>query len=132
MAAAADLSIGGPGAAIEDAHDARAKREYRERVDELRAELEEAEDYCDSGRAERLREELPVFQKQRDQQPSDATVAVEVRVNRLELNVQEPGAYPLLGDICSSLRMGTFCGYAPRTPTSWAVSFSSAPSRCAG
>ena len=36
---------------------------------------------------ERLREELPVLQKQRDQQPADAAVAVEVRVDGLELNV---------------------------------------------
>src|SRR5262249_50872821 len=52
------LSVGTLGGSLEDAPDQRARREYRARLDDLRAELEEAETFADSGRAERLRVEL--------------------------------------------------------------------------
>ena len=42
---------------------------------------------------ERRRQELPVLEEQRDQQSSDAAVAVEVGVNGLELNVEQSRAH---------------------------------------
>ena len=36
---------------------------------------------------------LSLLEQERDEQPPDAAIAVEVRVNRFELDVQEPGAH---------------------------------------
>ena len=41
---------------------------------------------------QRLIEQLPVFDEQRDQQAPDASVTVEKRVDRLELHVRQPHA----------------------------------------
>jgi len=41
---------------------------------------------------QRLGEQLPVLQQERDEQATDAAVAVEKRVDSLELDVHEGGA----------------------------------------
>ena len=42
---------------------------------------------------QRLIEQAPVLDEQGDQQPPDAAVAVQERVDRLELHVREPGPH---------------------------------------
>jgi hypothetical protein len=126
------LTIGGPGGAIDDAPDARARREYRARLDELQAELDEAEERHDSGRAERLRAELDELVSQlaesfgshvRTRGPAETARKAVTKVLRTQI-VKLLEAHPQLGEhLRDSVRMGTFCTYAPRTGSTWEVAF---------
>ncbi len=134
VAADAGLSSGGSGGSG-PLLDAQAKREYRERVTELEAELEEAREFNDPERVARAREELDFIATEltgavglggRDRETGsnaerarvNATRAIRTQVKRIsELN-------PELGhELDATLRTGTFCVYEPdpRRPVTWRV-----------
>ena len=128
------LSIGAPGASIDDAPDHRARREYRARLDDLRAELEEAEQFADIGRAEQLRVELdqlmvqlagrlgsrPVLRSPAETARKAVTKVLRTQIGKL-LDV-----HPALGrHLRDTVQMGTVCVYAPPSPVAWDVGFRS-------
>lgn len=126
------LAVGGPGGALEDAPDPRATREYRARLDDLRAELDEAEQLCDRGRAERLRAELEFLVAQlaqrfggraRTRGPAETARKAVTKVLRTQIG-KLLDTHPELGEhLRGAVRMGTFCSYAPPLPTTWEVAF---------
>src|SRR5262249_41946787 len=127
------LSIGGLGESLDDAPDARARREYRARLQELQEELDEAERFADRGRAERLREELDILTTQLSERfgsrahlrgPAETARKAVTKVLRTQVG-KLLDAHPLLGQhLRDSLRMGTVCIYAPAVPITWDVAFS--------
>lgn len=120
--------------------DPRAKAEYRSRVEDLRSELEEAENNGDLGRAELLRAELETIAHElaravglggRDRRASagaerarlNVTRAVRAAIKRLS------GDHPRLGEYLeATVHTGTFCRYEPdpRRPIHWADESSAA------
>lgn len=126
--AVAGLSIGGPGMALDDTPDVRARREYRARLEELRAELDEAERFDDLGRAERLRAELDQLMDElstrfrgraRLQGPSETARKAVTKVLRMEIG-KLLEKHPALGrHLRESVRMGVVCLYAPPAPIVW-------------
>jgi tetratricopeptide (TPR) repeat protein len=133
-----DLTIGGPGGKVDDAPDARAAQEYRAHVDELRAELDEAEGRGDLGRAERIRGQLDHLVSQlaqrfgtraRTRGPAETARKAVTKVLRTQID-KLLEAHPALGEhLRDSVRTGIFCSYAPATPTTWEVSFASSRPR---
>jgi hypothetical protein len=131
-AACEGLTVGLSGGALEDAPDARARREYRTRLDDLRAELDEAEHLCDSGRSERIRAELDLLVSQlaqsfgshvRTRGPAETARKAVTKVIRTQIG-KLVEAYPHLGEhLRHSVRTGVFCSYAPATPIDWEVGF---------
>jgi hypothetical protein len=113
--------------------DAAAKAAYKARIDELRAELEQAEGWNDPGRAARARQELEVLVAElaravglggRDRRA--AAHAERARLNATRAiraaiaNLAE--ANPALGRHLSlTVRTGRYCSYAPdpRVPITW-------------
>jgi soluble cytochrome b562 len=115
--------------------DAQARRAYRARLAELRAELDEAEGFADAGRAERLREELDRLTDElatrfggktpRQGQAETARKAV-TKVLRTQI-ARLLDAHPELGrHLRDTVRLGTVCVYAPTTPIDWDVAFAPA------
>ncbi|MEO1246708.1 MAG: AAA family ATPase [Pseudomonadota bacterium] len=115
---------GAPDSGDEPKLDAQARREYAERVQELAAELEEAEDMADLGRADALREELEFLRSELARafglggRPRAGGPAERARVNvrrRLKdamerVERQLPGAGRYLE---STVRTGSYCRYTP-------------------
>ncbi len=127
------LTIGGPGGALDDAPDARARREYRAHLDDLRADLAEAEQLGDSCRAERLRAEVDLLVSQlaqrfgshvRTRSPAETARKAVTKVLRTQIGKLLEAHPPLGAHLRDSVRMGTCCTYAPRTRTPWDVAFS--------
>jgi hypothetical protein len=128
------LSIGPPGGALDDAADHRARREYRARLDELRAELEEAEQFADIGRAEQLRSEVDQLVAQLARRfgarptargPAETARKAVTKVLRTQMG-KLLDVHPALGrHLRDTVRMGTVCVYAPPTPVEWDVGFGS-------
>jgi len=127
-AVADGLTVGGLDGAIADAPDARAQKEYRARLEDLRAELDEAEEMCDRGRAERLRSELEHLVAQlaqsfggraRSRGTSETARKAVTKVLRTVIaRILE--THPALGEhLRDAIRMGTFCSYEPSTPVAW-------------
>ncbi|MEW6273221.1 MAG: hypothetical protein AB1689_28410, partial [Thermodesulfobacteriota bacterium] len=126
----------GHGAALGDAGsvlDARARREYRRALDDLRAQLEEAEELDDLGRVERLRGEIETLagelaralglggRDRRVKSPAErarlnVTRTIQAAIRRIADAHSELGAH--LG---ATIRTGTFCSYEPdrATPIDW-------------
>ncbi|MEW6270078.1 MAG: AAA family ATPase [Thermodesulfobacteriota bacterium] len=131
-AAPEGLTIGSAGAALEDAPDAHARREYRARLEELREELEDAEQRCDIGRADRIRTELDFLVSQlaqsfagrsRTRGPAETARKAVTKVVRTHIG-KLLDAHAALGEhLRECVRMGTFCAYAPRTAVQWEVAF---------
>jgi len=151
--AGADLSPGTPGGPIDwDARasealrerglgdagpvlDAKAKAEYKRRIDDLRSELEEAERFNDPGRAQRAREEIEVISEQlagavglggRDRHAASdaerARLAVTKRIKAALAKIRD--AHPSLAQhLTAAITTGYFCSYAPKadSPTSWSL-----------
>jgi hypothetical protein len=130
------LTVGAAGGALEDAPDEQARRAYRTRVDDLRAELEEAEQFADTGRAEHLRVELEQllaqlagrFGKHATRRgPAETarkavTKVIRTQIGRL-LELQ-----PELGrHLSATVRLGTVCVYAPSMPVAWEVGVGASP-----
>src|SRR6185436_13403759 len=126
------LSIGHMGGSLDDAPDERARREYRERLEDLQADLDEAEQLADTGRAERLRVELDQLIDQlaerfgaraQRQGPSETARKAVTKVLRTQIG-KLLELHPALGrHLRDSIRMGTVCVYAPSSPVEWDVGF---------
>jgi len=113
--------------------DERARAEYRARASELRAELDEAEQRHDLGRAERLRHEIAMLDEmlgaalglggrpRRAGSPAErarlnVTRALHGAIERVQALDGRLGAH-----LVRSVRTGTYCSYAPPEPTRWTV-----------
>jgi hypothetical protein len=129
-----ELSVVGLGGSCDDAPDARARREYRDRLDDLRAELDDADRCCDQGRSVRLRAEIDLLVSQLTRRftvhahsrgPADTARKAVTKVLRTQIG-KLLDEHPLLGEhLRDSVRMGIVCVYRPRTPTTWDVVFGS-------
>jgi CheY-like chemotaxis protein len=113
--------------------DAEAKREYRARLEELEAELREAEEWNDAERAARAKEERDVLAHElsaavglggRDRKAASDTERARVNVTRaIKAAVERVATHsPALGrHLEATLRTGTFCAYLPKpeSPIRW-------------
>lgn len=113
--------------------DERAKTEYRYRLRDLESELAEAENWNDSERASRLREEIDFLVRElgaavglggRDRRAASNAERARVNVTRAIKAALERIAEhsPTLGRHLSvTIRTGTFCAYQPdpRVPVTW-------------
>jgi tetratricopeptide (TPR) repeat protein len=115
--------------------DSRAKAEYRLRLEDLRAEIEEAEAFNDPERAARAREEMEFIAQElsaavglggRDRPASSAAERARVNVTRAlrrEIRrIADEDAH-LGRELETTVRTGTFCAYEPdpRRPVQWQV-----------
>jgi hypothetical protein len=124
------------GRALRDPHsgdilDPRAKREYRARLVELRAELDEAVRWADLERAESIRREIDFVANQltqgfgrtgRARKMSDPMERVRKAVtNRIHDAVDRIAKQnPHLGrHLHNAIRTGFSCWYSPELPISW-------------
>jgi non-specific serine/threonine protein kinase len=113
--------------------DSRAKAEYKQRIDELRGELDEAERFNDSYRAARARSEMGAIVGQlaaavglggRDRRASSgaerARSAVTKRIKEAIKRIAE--VVPPLGrHLAARIKTGYFCSYNPHPdrPVAW-------------
>ena len=113
--------------------DPEAQAAYRKRAQELQEELEEAREFNDLGRVERLQEELDFLSQElssavglggrsrktnspADRARSAVSKAIKSAIKRIEKS------HPTLGDhLRQTVRTGMFCSYTPdlRTPLIW-------------
>ena len=113
--------------------DARAKAEYKQRLNELRQDLAEAEQFNDAERAARAQEEMNAIMQHlasafrlggRDRKfTSDAERARSAVTKRIKQALQKIGeAMPALGQhFTGRIRTGYFCVYHPDPdqPVAW-------------
>jgi thioesterase domain-containing protein len=113
--------------------DARAKQEYRSRIEELRSELEEARRFHDEERAARIEEELDALVEElaraaglrgRDRAPASSAERARVNVTkaiRTAIKLTERESPALAEHLTASVRTGRFCSYAPpgEAPPHW-------------
>jgi tetratricopeptide (TPR) repeat protein len=116
-----DHATGDAGAVL----DPRAKAAYRARLEELRAELAEAESFADTPRAERSAAEIEAITEQlagavglggRDRRAASDVERARVNVQRRLKDVLErvSAADPVLGRyLRAALETGTYCSYQP-------------------
>jgi hypothetical protein len=133
--AAEDLAVRADSGDAGPALDARAKAEYRSRLEDLRAELEEAEAFNDPERAARAREEMQFIAAElsaavglggRDRRVASNAERARVNVTRaLKREIRRiADEDPHLGrELETTVRTGTFCVYEPdpRRPVAWDV-----------
>jgi hypothetical protein len=105
--------------------DAEAKKAYRDRADDLRADIAEAEDWNDTERAQRSRQELEFLVSElgravglggRDRRAASTTERARLSVTRAIRSAVRriAGELPALGaHLDASIRTGTFCSYQP-------------------
>ncbi len=135
--AAAGDAVVGEAAAVGDlgdagkALDARAKAEYRRRLEDLRNELAEAERFNDAGRIEQARAEIEAISGQlsasvglggRDRPAAShaerARVAVTQRLKAALAKIRE--SHPSLGrHLAATVKTGYFCSYNPDPQVAW-------------
>ena len=114
--------------------DDEAKRAYKERVVDLRQELEEAESFNDPERVASAREEIELLTRElagavglggRDRKVSSSSERARVNVTRAIRSAVEKVAAndPRLGHhLRADVKTGTFCSYAPEPGTPpWTV-----------
>jgi tetratricopeptide (TPR) repeat protein len=120
---------GDAGAVLDD----QAKAAYRARLEDARAELEEAERFNDPERAERARQEVEFLARElaaavglggRDRRVGAAAERARVNVTRaIKAAVDRIGEHdgPLADHLRAALRTGTFCTYEPPAsdPVAW-------------
>ena len=113
--------------------DAQAKAEYKRRLDDLRRDLEEAERFNDTSRAERDREEMDALAEQlaaavglggRNRRiGSEAERARSAVTKRIKSSIKRIGeAIPSLGGhLATRVKTGYFCSYSPHPerPVAW-------------
>jgi len=114
--------------------DARAKREYRQRLEGLREAEAEAERCNDAARAAAAREQIelltaelgeryafgPGRARQRNAVVEKMRKSVAKCVRSALAKIKE--THPPLGrHLAVSLKMGTFCSYDPEKPTAWST-----------
>lgn len=113
--------------------DAKAKAAYKQRMEELREELEEAESFNDPERAAKAKEEMEFLARElasavglggRDRKAASAAERARVNVTRaiktaIERIAEHSSA--LGKHFETTIRTGTFCSYAPdpRVPVGW-------------
>jgi pimeloyl-ACP methyl ester carboxylesterase len=127
---------GAPAAPTGDAGpalDARAKAAYRRRLDDLRAELAEAEEWNDEGRAGAARAEIEAITGQlaaavglggRDRPTGAAGERARVTVTKRIKDAIDRvrRVHPALGDhLARSVRTGVLCTYGPDAPVRWSL-----------
>jgi hypothetical protein len=115
--------------------DARARTEYRRRLEDLRSQLEEAVGFNDLDRAARLRQEIDFLGNElaravglggRNRKASSAvertrlnvTRAIRTAIDRIEQMNRRLGSY-----LASRVKTGVFCSYTsdPRAPIDWRI-----------
>jgi hypothetical protein len=115
--------------------DSQAKAEYRTRLEDLRAEIEEAEAFNDPERAARAREEMEFIAHElsaavglggRDRRVASASERARVNVTRAlrrEIRRIADEDASLGRELETTVRTGTFCAYEPdpRRPVAWDV-----------
>ncbi|MBA3263237.1 MAG: hypothetical protein H0T69_12370 [Thermoleophilaceae bacterium] len=115
--------------------DPQAKEEYRGRLEDLRAELDEARSFADYERAARLEEEIDALVGElaraaglggRDRPVSSPAERARVNVTkaiRTAIKLIEPQSPALAEHLTASIRTGRFCSYAPpgEAPPRWAT-----------
>jgi tetratricopeptide (TPR) repeat protein len=115
--------------------DSQAKAEYRSRLEDLRAEIEEAESFNDPERAARAREEMDFIAHElsaavglggRDRKVASAAERARVNVTRAlrrEIRRIADEDAGLGRELETTVRTGTFCAYEPdpRRPVAWEV-----------
>jgi len=112
---------------LDDGPDARALRDYRARLDELRSELDQAEAMGDLGRAQALRNELETLMaglslrlgNPRLRGPAETARKAVTKALRTQIGkiLEE---YPALGrHLRDTIRLGTVCVYAPPVRIDW-------------
>ena len=113
--------------------DAQAKAEYKRRLDDLRRDMEEAERFNDTARAERDREEVDALAGQlaaavgsggRNRRiGSEAERARSAVTKRIKSSIKRIGqAIPSLGGhLLTRVKTGYFCSYSPHPdrPVAW-------------
>ncbi|HEX2125024.1 MAG TPA: AAA family ATPase [Thermoleophilaceae bacterium] len=113
--------------------DARAREEYRVRLDELRADLEEARGFGDDERAAPIEEEIDALVGElaralglggRDRPQSSPAERARVNVTkaiRTAIKLIERQSPVLAEHLTASIRTGRFCSYAPpgEAPPAW-------------
>jgi hypothetical protein len=121
------------GGLIDETLDGRARRELSERIRELQADVEEAEQFNDLLRADRAAAEMDRLVDElsaavglggrarttgSDQERARSAVTQRVRstIGRIALH-----APPLARRLSNSVETGTFCVYRPMEPTSWVI-----------
>jgi non-specific serine/threonine protein kinase len=128
---ARELGLGTPSAEDGNDPDARARAEYRARLETLRDEAEEAERFNDSLRASRAREEMAAiaehlgrpdvrarFRKDSERARLAVTKAIRYAIQKVER------AHPRLGSVlAATVRTGTVCRYEPdrQRPVRWTL-----------
>jgi hypothetical protein len=105
--------------------DAQAKAEYKQRLEDLRAELDQATEWGDSERAARLREEVEFLSEElsaaygiggRARKGADTAERIRKAVsNRIRDSIVriERESPALAEHLSSAVRMGIFCSYSP-------------------
>ena len=115
--------------------DPQAKAEYRRRLEELRADIAEAESWNDPERAARSREELEFLTQEltgaiglggRDRKAASASERARLSVTRAIRSAMDRlrELDPSLGaHLDATVRTGTYCAYTPdpRVPVHWVV-----------
>lgn len=131
----ADLNLSG---ATDDAGpvlDPQAKVAYRARLEELREELQEAEEWADEGRMTKAREEIGFIAAElaaavglggRDRKAASRTEKARLNVTRsIRSSVDRITEHSsaLGAHLSATVRTGTFCAYVPdpRNPIHWAT-----------
>lgn len=111
--------------------DARALKEYRERLRELREELREAEEFNDLARISRLRDEIQLLTTHlaaASRRDGGARVAGSYSERaRISVKNNITSAMKIIGQhddalarhLSNAVRTGTFCSYAPERPVLW-------------
>ena len=115
--------------------DPEARAAYRQRMQELQAELEEAHEFNDLGRIERLQEELDFLSQEltlavglggRTRKTNSPTERARSTITKAIKSAikQLAKSHPALGEyLTKTIRTGTFCRYTPdpRVPLTWQV-----------
>jgi predicted ATPase/class 3 adenylate cyclase len=134
------VTAGGPGSPLDGGDagpvlDERAKREYRQRVRELQAEIEEAESWNDPERAARAQVELEALIRQlaaavglggRDRASASSAERARVSVRKAVANAiariaEHDADLGLL--LATTVKTGSYCSYTPdpRLPVTWSL-----------
>jgi eukaryotic-like serine/threonine-protein kinase len=115
--------------------DPQAKEEYRGRLEDLRADLDEARRFADDERAARLAEEIDALVGElanaaglggRNRPLSSPAERARVNVTkaiRTAIKLIEKESPPLAEHLTASIRTGRFCSYAPpgQAPPRWSL-----------
>ena len=125
------LAIDGRPPCVDDAPDERARRAYRARIDDLRAELEEAEEFADTrpcraparGARAARRASSPAGSGTRARRvgPAETARKAVTKVIRTQIGKLLELHPPLGRHLSETVRMGTVCVYAPPTRIDWDV-----------